>query len=150
MVLCFVLMTSVAYFPTTIESYDTITTEYKTFENRDDNRVVVYGDYNNEFEGNKDVTVLKNDYLLDINYRIAAYNGDLSKQIKSKSYIKASNSHPPSSSSHINDPSSFSSGKISPSLKSIFEKVKINAISESRLSIVTFSFKYTSLCKNPL
>ena len=86
-------MTSVAYFPTTIESYDTITTEYKTFENRDDNRVVVYGDYNNEFEGNKDVTVLKNDYLLDINYRIAAYNGDLSKQIKSKSYIKASMDH---------------------------------------------------------
>lgn len=93
MVLCFVLMTSVAYFPTTIESYDTITTEYKTFENRDDNRIVVYGEYKNEFEGRNDINVLENDYMLDVTYRIAVYDSNLSKQIQPRSYIKASMDH---------------------------------------------------------
>lgn len=93
MILSFVLINSVAYLPTTLKVMDVKTTEYITFNNRDNNRIIVYSDDEPKEEISNNYTVIKNDYMLDVEYRIATYLPDLNKQIKNSSMIKATKDH---------------------------------------------------------
>ncbi len=93
MILSFVLINSVAYLPTTIKVVDTKTTEYSTFNNRDDNRIIVYSDKEVNEQIKNDYLVIEDDYYLDVDYRIASYSTDLNVQLKNYSHIKATMDH---------------------------------------------------------
>lgn len=92
-ILSFVLINSVSYLPTSIKVMDTKTTEYITFNNRDDNRIVVYSDTIPSEEFKSQYTVVENDYMLDVEYRVASYSTHLNQQLKSSSMIKTSLDH---------------------------------------------------------
>ena len=92
-ILSFVLINSVSYLPTSIKVMDTKTTEYITFNNRDDNRIVVYSDTIPTEEFKSQYTVVENDYMLDVEYRVASYSTHLNQQLKSSSMIKTSLDH---------------------------------------------------------
>jgi energy-coupling factor transporter ATP-binding protein EcfA2 len=92
-ILSFVLINSVSYLPTSIKVMDTKTTEYITFNNRDDNRIIVYSDTIPSEEFKSQYTVVENDYMLDVEYRVASYSTHLNQQLKSSSMIKTSLDH---------------------------------------------------------
>ena len=92
-ILSFVLINSVSYLPTSIKVMDTKTTEYITLNNRDDNRIVVYSDTIPSEEFKSQYTVVENDYMLDVEYRVASYSTHLNQQLKSSSMIKTSLDH---------------------------------------------------------
>ena len=87
MILSFVLFNSIAYLPTEVVAANINTVEYKTFDNRDENRIVVY---NNEVIEYDDSLVVKNDYMLDTSYVMTTTNTLLGKYLKDVSMIKAS------------------------------------------------------------
>lgn len=92
-ILSFVMINSVSYLPTSIKVMDTKTTEYITFNNRDDNRIIVYSDTIPTEEFKSQYTVVENDYMLDVEYRVASYSTHLNQQLKSSSMIKTSLDH---------------------------------------------------------
>ena len=92
-ILSFVLINSVSYLPTSIKVMDTKTTEYITFNNRDDNRIIVYSDTMASEEFKNQYTVVEDDYMLDVEYRVASYSTHLNQQLKSSSMIKTSLDH---------------------------------------------------------
>lgn len=70
LIVSFILLFSIAYIPLNITAYDTTTIEFNMFENRNENRIVVYS--NNEFDGNyniENIELYEDDYLLDYNFR---------------------------------------------------------------------------------
>ena len=87
------MINSVSYLPTSIKVMDTKTTEYITFNNRDDNRIIVYSDTIPTEEFKSQYTVVENDYMLDVEYRVASYSTHLNQQLKSSSMIKTSLDH---------------------------------------------------------
>ena len=89
-ILSFVLMNAVAYLPTQIKETNVITTEYNTFVNRDDNRIVVYEGSDSLKEANIEQLTFEEDYFLDIPYRVGSFYGDLNRYLQNSSYIKAS------------------------------------------------------------
>lgn len=89
-ILSFVLMNAIAYLPTQIKEIDVITTEYNTFVNRDDNRVIVYNTNDKLVTLPEDSIKIEQDYYLDIAYRVGTYEGTINRFIKQASYVKAS------------------------------------------------------------
>ena len=81
-------MSSIAFLPTTIRSFNVTTVEYKTFENVDQNRMIVYG---NEIVENlpEEALIVEDDYILDFTYRIGTNNPNINRFLKDKAYIKA-------------------------------------------------------------
>lgn len=92
-ILSFVMINSVSYLPTSIKVMDTKTTEYITFNNRDDNRIIVYSDTLPSEEFKNQYTVVEDDYMLDVEYRVASYSTHLNQQLKPSSMIKTSLDH---------------------------------------------------------
>ena len=92
-ILSFVMINSVSYLPTSIKVMDTKTTEYITFNNRDDNRIIVYSDTLPTEEFKNQYTVVEDDYMLDVEYRVASYSTHLNQQLKPSSMIKTSLDH---------------------------------------------------------
>lgn len=89
-ILSFVLMNAIAYLPTQIKEIDVITTEYNTFVNRDDNRVIVYPKDKQNIELSEEAIVFEQDYYLDIAYRVGTFEGTINRFIQPASYVKAS------------------------------------------------------------
>ena len=89
MILSFVILFSIAYIPLEMMATKNREIEFKMFENRDENRIVVYTEeaYNtqNSFENGY---IFSDDYLHDCFYRATSTTPDLNKYLKKKANLK--------------------------------------------------------------
>lgn len=88
LIVSFILLFSIAYIPLNVVATDKTIIEFTMFNNRDENRIVVYP--NNNFDGNYNVEntmIFEDDYLLDYNFKANTTSYTLNKYFYETSKI---------------------------------------------------------------
>lgn len=109
LIVSFILLFSIAYIPLNVSASDVSIIEFNMFQNRDENRIVVY--QNEKFDGNynvDNVEIYKDDYLLEYDFRASSTSSDLndflyknSKMIYNESQIQLTAGRLPSSDDEV-------------------------------------------------
>ena len=90
LLLSFVIMFSISYLPLNMVATNDTVIEFNMFNNRDENRIVVYNDGITQNEQIENAILFKNDFVLDYYFRGTSTSSILNKHLQSQANIKFS------------------------------------------------------------